>query len=80
MLLSLRQDPIFLRAAPHSPAEVTPFENSDAKLAVHLYSFRKCKSSALRNFLSSYEFILLDLAWLWHYSSILLVVLQQWLP
>lgn len=59
-LLSLRQDPIFLRAAPHSPAEVTPFENTDAKLTVHLHFFRKCKSSALKNSLSSYEFILHD--------------------
>lgn len=59
-LLSLRQDPIFLRAVPHSPAEVTPFENTDAKVTVHLHSFRKCKSDALKNSLSSYEFILLD--------------------
>lgn len=59
-LLGLRQDPIFLRSAPHSPAEVTPFENTDAKITVHLHSFRKCKSRALKNSLSSYEFILHD--------------------
>lgn len=59
-LLSLRQDPIFLQAAPHSPAEVTPFENIDAKVTVHLHSFRKYKSDALKN-LRSYKFILHDL-------------------
>lgn len=80
VLLSLRQDPIFLRAAPHSPAEVTLFENTDAKVTVHLHSFRKCKSSALKNSLSSYEFILHGPCIALGLFFFLLIVLQEWLP